>query len=1035
MFKQHNLQFLKETLGKFDEEYQYPRISLIEGPLFYIEKETKKELEKEIEIIKKDETKRPTYIWGYVKETQAIYVTRTFGENKVFIYNPNWSNKTDYVKGKQQVLDNLKIETIDDLFEQKAVFEYFYKKLWKLRLDLAREIRDKNGITDNFALMEAQHIIDRIIFTYFICEKGIITEKSYGTVTGDDLFSGLIGQLDEIESWEYLKKLFFEQFAKSNSGDLDCGGDAFIKTPYLNGGLFRPKTIQGISEENIRIEFDWNKIFEPLNKYTWIIEDEIPDFQDDYEGNLTPEIIGHIYEKFVISLEQLGEIKFEDLDITDEGDLKKGNKKIGAYYTPENITGFISKETITLCLLNKLEINDDNSSFEDLIENFDFDMLKASLSVLNEIRICDPSCGSGAFLLKAGEILLEYKTKILTSLNLPINSYALKKDIIINNLYGVDLQRGAVEICKLRLWLWLISSAPNANVEPLPNIEYNFLVGNSLVGWTNENLNQNMLFEVNEKDIRPLISLKIGYEPEQRNKIDEAINLLNKKDVNSYAKALNSLKTLYSYSEGENAEILKITIEWIRETIYEKTNRIFNDFMENKGVKIDYDELTQINPFHWNVDFNEIFSDGGFDVVIGNPPYGNILNKYEKKWIKKTYSCNKARNIAENFFERTLDLLIKKNHFMGYVIPKTISFYGSWEEIRQKILKNNLRDTFDVGIGFVGVNYEEIVLIVENKKFEKMDVNIFSCDNLKSPYKGKKPIYLGKTPQQNMNEANTIIFRPINDTEQNIINEIDKNSVRFNEIYDEKAFRGLYISNKEKEKFRSGSVKWINKVPDVKRYYIDKYMEISLEDKWEKKAKKILKPRLFFKVLRGKRLVCYADLKGEFLTTEKLVNVIINPDNYNLKTLMLIINSYLPSFYIQKVLFSETTETSRVMDDMYAKTIPIPKSQGNEEVFNRLYDFMIFLNSTEELRESQNNKISFIDKLIDCVVYELYLKQKLKTDLIKKINVVLDDFDKGIQDNGESVENFINKIQEESIIMGEIEKIKNHEWVKLIENK
>jgi hypothetical protein len=1037
MSKLYDIKFLENKFGEFDTEYNYPRISLIEGSLIYVEKNTKIELEEEIYQIKQDESINPTYIWGYVVEKNAIYLTRSFGENKLFIFNPEWTKTTEYVKGKKLILENLQEDTFDELFEQKAVFKHFYKILWRLRKDLGAEIRDKNGIPDNIAIMEAQHIIDRIIFTYFICEKGLITEKTHGKISGEELFSGIIGQLsDENESWEYLKRLFFEQFAKSGAPDLDCGADVYIHTPYLNGGLFRPKNVVRTSEEDLIIEFDWNKIFDPLNKYTWIIEDEIPDFQENYEGNLTPEIIGHIYEKFVISMEQLGDIEIEELEIDDQGDLKKGNKSIGAYYTPETITDFISKKTITPYLIKEIG-EKRNLSFDELIDSLDNNSLVKLLDILKNIKICDPSCGSGAFLLKAGEILLEYETKILNSLNISKEAYNLKKEIIINNLFGVDLQEGAIEICKLRLWLWLISSAPNdVEPDPLPNIEYNFIVGNSLIGFTNnENITQNILIKFDEKDIRPLISLKVGYDRAQKNKIDEAISLLNKTDVKSYANALSYLKSLYSYSEGDNAEILKITIEWIRETIYSKVNKIFHNHMKEKGVKIPFEELENINPFHWEVDFWEIFSGGGFDVIIGNPPYGNILNNFEKKWVKKTFSCNKAKNIAENFFERTLDVLLKNDQYMGYVIPKTIAFYGSWVDIREKILNKNIKYTFDVGIGFVGVNYEEIVLIVENNDFRSEDVKIFSCENLRSPLplSTKKPIYLGDSTQKNMLESKTIIFKPINDTEQKIIDQINKNSIKFREIFQEKAFRSLYISNREKEEFQEGPVKWINKVPDVKRYYIDKHEDIKLKEKWKDKAEKIMKPRLFFKVLRGKRLVCYTDLIGEYLTTEKLVNVLIKPNGLKLETLMLIINSYIPSFYIQKMLFSETTETSRVMDDIYVGNIPVPKDSFNQDIFKFLHTIMIYLNSSNDLRTKFKEQIGLIDNLIDCLVYELYLSDELNSNLRLILDSLLS-YEKFNDDSiPESINALLNIIKTNYDVHKEIEKINSNEWIKVIE--
>lgn len=137
----YDLNFLESKLGKFDREFTYPKISLIEGFLIYIEKDNKEDLKKEINNIKNEGVIFPAYIWGYVTENNSIYLSRSFGENKVFNFNPDWNKKTDFIKSKEKVLKNLDIETINDLFDQKSLFDSFYKKLWYIRIDLAKAIR------------------------------------------------------------------------------------------------------------------------------------------------------------------------------------------------------------------------------------------------------------------------------------------------------------------------------------------------------------------------------------------------------------------------------------------------------------------------------------------------------------------------------------------------------------------------------------------------------------------------------------------------------------------------------------------------------------------------------------------------------------------------------------------------------------------------------------------------------------------------------------------------------------------------------
>jgi hypothetical protein len=735
MSKIYNLKYLELKLGKFYQEYEYPSQSIFEGKLLYIEKENKKELDAEIQKLKEN-NKIPAYIWGFTTNNNAIYVSRATGENKIFIYNPEAIKRTDYVKGKLKVLDNLNEDTFDDIFEQKAVFDYFYKKLWDLRLELGREIRDKNKLPDNISLMEAQHIIDRIIFTYFICEKELVCVKGnvpiIGPITGKQLFSDIIA--NRPDPWEYLKKLFFEQFANKDSEDLDCGGGVYLEVIYLNGGLFREKELnkKKIKETQLKIDYDWTNIFNILNTYTWIIEDTIPDIEIDeifnekqvdednkieYQGNLTPEVIGHIYEKFVISLEELSDVKIDELKITKSGDLKKGNKKIGAYYTPEYITNYISRNVITNYLLNNFDT--EKTTFEQFLENLNQEELNKSLDILNKIKICDPAAGSGAFLVKAGEILLDYKLKIINKINnLSFEKYALIKDIIINNLYGVDIQEGAIEICKLRLWLWLISSAKNEDVEPLPNIEYNFVMGNSLIGWTEEKIKQRVLIQVDESHIRPLITLKGAYKYEQRKIIDQVIELLGNIDVQSYARALSLLKSLYSYCSGYNAEILKEVIEWTRSAIYEKVNGVFYIHHKLKGY-IPYDVYEKgLKPFHWKVDFHEVFEKGGFDIIIGNPPYLSfqIGGKAERDYLKKRYKTPyRNYDIYIVFAEKGINILKDSGEF-GYIMPNKFinSQYGDkLKEFLNDFFVRELIDFDDTQIFDSVKNYTCILLVTK----------------------------------------------------------------------------------------------------------------------------------------------------------------------------------------------------------------------------------------------------------------------------------------------------------------------------------
>lgn len=746
----YNLEFLEEKLGPFQKEYQYPTKPISGFNLIYVESETKEELTEKIDIIKKEQT--PGYIWGYVKETKSAHVTRSFGENRIFNYNPNvFKNRTEYVKLKLDVLKNLNKDSFNELFDQKAVLDKFYEKLWYFRKDFGIEIRDKNGISNNNALMAAQHIMDRIIFTYFLCEKNLVKLNGENAINSKTLFISIAKMPDP---WKCLKNLFFEQFAKKNSKKLILGKNTQIVTPYLNGGLFRPKNIEGIPEDKLIIKFDkaqWLELFDHLNKYTWIIEDEIKDPEGEYEGNLTPEIMGHIYEKFVISLETLDEVRLEQLKITKKGDLLKGNKKIGAYYTPEHITDYICRNTMVPYLFEKLDISSE-MDMDAFLENSDPKTLKRALKILNNTKVCDPAAGSGAFLIKAGEILLEYKIKILLKLNVDyVNRYALKKDIIIKNLYGVDIQEGAIEICKLRLWLWLMSSSQGGNIEPLPNIEYNFRVGNTLIGWLNENIVQISLNNPLTDVVKGILKGLIAFSDEEDEKsIKKAEYYLKGFNLDNYIESYYILYKLYRKAHGNKAENLRDIIEIIRSSIYESINPAFRDHLNEmikpkfnkKNPPISEEAFKLFNTFHWRVDFGHIIKNGGFDIIIGNPPYVRADNDNERylkqrEWLKNIglyVTLYEKWDFFVPFIERGLNLITDDGYF-SFIISNSYNTSKYADKSKKHVYNNyNLKkiDFFKNIIVFKGIGVESVILTIQNNKKHEKTTRILHTDRFEN---------------------------------------------------------------------------------------------------------------------------------------------------------------------------------------------------------------------------------------------------------------------------------------------------------------
>lgn len=405
----------------------------------------------------------------------------------------------------------------------------FFNELWDPRLELARSIKLENALCDIDALLLSQRIIDRLIVIYLLGEMDLFLDsKEFRPITSQKLFSEL---LDNSAPFECLKELFFKYLGRSHDYKKDCLdlNEGFAAVPYIGGNLFVPrdfsrKTGDEITEKEVILHsFDWKRIIRFFENYQWSIEtNNTPERikkKQTTRNNLTPEILSYIHEKLVISLLALKEegenINLDDDGISLKGDnLYFGNKLIGAYYTPKIITQFMIKQTLD-CHFQDVLKDKFNMNFKDLLEKISKQRLNEEelgiledfyFNVLKPIKICDNACGSGAFLIEAFNLLHELNLKCLNQIikhdhlmkekdtikELVLNEYSLKRDIITNNLFGVDLQEQSISTSKMLLFLLLISGMDSSKVK-LPSIEeigFNLQAGNTLIGRPYTNLSE-----------------------------------------------------------------------------------------------------------------------------------------------------------------------------------------------------------------------------------------------------------------------------------------------------------------------------------------------------------------------------------------------------------------------------------------------------------------------------------------------------------------------------------------------------------------
>ncbi len=514
----------------------------------------------------------------------------------------------------------------DTLYDTRQVVKEFYQQFESLRTDLVQEVSGIPNDRGDAKQRYVQVILDRMIFLYFIQEKRLLDrnpdylhEQPAEVVDdGDDRYE------------EFYAPLFFDYLAE------DKQNPDFGKLPYLNGGLFAKNPVEeefenaklGDSAKETNELFD--DILDFLSDWNWNVDERL-DIVDP--KNLSPAVLGHIFEQTV------------------------NQKEMGAYYTPEEITGFMARRSIHPYLLDQLN-EAVGTNYEEIDDVFGFPEANASADtaaiadggmvtqqaatenvetghvetlyhdILKEAQVLDAAVGSGAFLLAAQEVLLdlymqcieffqqledegkgwELDSRTRDELDTIASgkgnaSLYAKRTIILRNLYGVDIDEGAVEICKLRLWLSMVADIEDepGEVEPLPNIDFNIRQGNSLIGFTE-------LQEVaNEDGDASLTNYGGGVGESVQKMYDDIIT------------AVERHRQAGSAREATNAR--NVAESRIREHSEKLNEKVLQQFHDAGLEDVAIEDLEGYHPFHWVLEFATVYRDGGFDVIIGNPPW------------------------------------------------------------------------------------------------------------------------------------------------------------------------------------------------------------------------------------------------------------------------------------------------------------------------------------------------------------------------------------------------------------------------------
>ncbi|MBI2628191.1 MAG: N-6 DNA methylase [Candidatus Niyogibacteria bacterium] len=643
------------------------------------------------------------------------------------------------------------LEKVKDAFSVEKVTKEFYleyRKLFdSLMEDLSKNHTFLNEASKNYINTEnfAKKLLGQIVFLYFIQKKGWIgvpAGKKWGE--GDKNFMGNIYKEAIIKKAnfynDYLEKLFYNALnnAHRDSADPSFSKDFGSRIPFLNGGLFEA-------------EYDWknslmyldNKIFQSIfdvfERYNFTVEEESP---DDKEIAVDPEMLGKVFENLLPE------------------NLRKGK---GTYYTPREIVYYMCRESLVNYLVsNHSNITEENirnyifysESFENFKkqkgESFTPGQWKELDDLLANIKVCDPACGSGAFLVGMLNMIVKLRIFLQTTPDHHLipqkKEYELKRETIQNCIYGVDIDPGAIEIAKLRLWLALVVDYDLEDIEPLPNLDYRLMCGNSLLEefegikfYNGEKETQASLLTDPEKD-KKVEAL--------RKKVKEYFSIHDDKEKLKKRKEINDIKDwLIGTALQKRYRDLasqKKEAESRANMLDEKSRKQYlSGFSKWLGSSANIQKALESlhNPkkekpfFIWKLEFIDVFEEkGGFDVVIGNPPYVSAVHNQDDPEIREIYrkkytQVRGAFDLYVVFLLRGLDISSDKAIFT-WIIPNKFLVSDYAAKVRETLKASGLKEIVIVSnLGVFGDTGVYPIIILGNRQHVN-DVIEYEVENL-----------------------------------------------------------------------------------------------------------------------------------------------------------------------------------------------------------------------------------------------------------------------------------------------------------------
>ncbi|MBR1835225.1 MAG: Eco57I restriction-modification methylase domain-containing protein [Bacteroidales bacterium] len=773
--------------------------------------------------------------------TSAKRFSYVFGDPKGQ-YNTPVGRLTDLAQKRLTLAELYKTFSVDAL--SKEFFDEYHRQYDRICDHIIRS--HINTLTQLHIHDYVKKLMGRIVFLHFLQKKRWLNDdpeflKNLFFMQPPDRRADFLEQV--------LEPLFFgifntevanrEQVFRENGWDLSLlkqwnGGDSNA-LPYLNGGLFERDEVDKM---HIVIPASlFENLFEFMASYNFTVDENDP---DDAEVGVDPEMLGKIFES-----------------------LLEDNKAKGAFYTPKEIVRYMCRESLIAYLDSKLAVanasekQNAQSANNPIQESAQFSQcgdagdkgkcvsetrdLKTAIrafveqhemqpelgsyrevidTALRNVKICDPAIGSGAFpmgllneLWRCREALMDTEDtsegcdfnntvrRAVTPTESPLRAGGmrlktraeLKREIIENNIYGVDIERGAIDIARLRFWLSIVVDAeynanPGSGPEPLPNFDYKFMQGNSLIeSYKGIDLSRisNRLRGGQSKSTQLLLGLDSDF---------------SKKNLQRL------MRDYFSVTDHKQKASM-------RQAINDEVKRLITDFIGGTAADLDtLDPSANQDFFLWHTWFKDIFANGGFDIVIGNPPYvniANIKNDDYRELLKKSFRSTRNKCDLYAYFIEKAFKLTSDTGIVAYIVPITWKATDSFRKLREIIFKeHSILQIVNLNYGTFDATVKPMILLMTSRFRKDYIIEIFREDF--------NPLY-EICSQEVISTSDLSIDTESDLTDKELLKSIEKDCITLGNIIkfsrgiktsNDKRFVGFqHLSNEYKKVFRGRNIR------------------------------------------------------------------------------------------------------------------------------------------------------------------------------------------------------------------------------------